>query len=110
MFSAQSLKCRTLTRYASSTSPQISIVSARNRPCSGPFATARHRRACASATINHSDPPGAAHSASRSEEHTSELKSLMRHSYAVFCLKTNNIHKISTDTHSELTDLMHKMN
>src|SRR3546814_9994540 len=26
----------------------------------------------------------------RSEEHTSELKSLMRNSYAVFCLKTQN--------------------
>src|SRR3546814_5603860 len=25
----------------------------------------------------------------RSEEHTSELQSLMSHSYAVFCLKTN---------------------
>src|SRR3546814_4161493 len=30
---------------------------------------------------------GAAQVAKRSEEHTSELKSLMRHSYAVFCLK-----------------------
>src|SRR3546814_6829712 len=29
----------------------------------------------------------ARHSASRSEEHTSELQSLMRISYAVFCLK-----------------------
>src|SRR3546814_5702864 len=29
--------------------------------------------------------------ASRSEEHTSELQSLMRISYAVFCLKKNNI-------------------
>src|SRR3546814_7576449 len=29
----------------------------------------------------------------RSEEHTSELQSLMRISYAVFCLKTNNTHK-----------------
>src|SRR3546814_6743565 len=27
---------------------------------------------------------------SRSEEHTSELQSLMRHSYAVFCLKKKN--------------------
>src|SRR3546814_6760776 len=27
----------------------------------------------------------------RSEEHTSELQSLMRHSYAVFCLKNKNI-------------------
>src|SRR3546814_1644704 len=29
------------------------------------------------------------HAASRSEEHTSELQSLMRISYAVFCLKKN---------------------
>src|SRR3546814_7852452 len=28
----------------------------------------------------------------RSEEHTSELQSLMRRSYAVFCLKKNNQH------------------
>src|SRR3546814_1801420 len=30
---------------------------------------------------------GAGHSFGRSEEHTSELQSLMRNSYAVFCLK-----------------------
>src|SRR3546814_6726146 len=30
----------------------------------------------------------------RSEEHTSELQSLMRISYAVFCLKTNNNHPL----------------
>src|SRR3546814_9305313 len=30
----------------------------------------------------------------RSEEHTSELQSLMRSSYAVFCLKKKNKHKI----------------
>src|SRR3546814_3355171 len=36
----------------------------------------------------------------RSEEHTSELQSLMRISYAVFCLKkTNNTHS----THKQLT-------
>src|SRR3546814_6511104 len=29
----------------------------------------------------------------RSEEHTSELKSLMRNSYAVFCLKKNKTHQ-----------------
>src|SRR3546814_10033935 len=33
-------------------------------------------------------PSGATH---RSEEHTSELQSLMRISYAVFCLKKKNI-------------------
>src|SRR3546814_6692798 len=36
----------------------------------------------------------------RSEEHTSELQSLMRTSYAVFCLKKKNtIHKIMTNMH-----------
>src|SRR3546814_7565458 len=40
----------------------------------------------------------------RSEEHTSELQSLMRSSYAVFCLKkkTNNITKLVTNTPSLL--------
>src|SRR3546814_7007104 len=34
------------------------------------------------------------HQGMRSEEHTSELQSLMRISYAVFCLKKNkNVHK-----------------
>src|SRR3546814_6683679 len=32
----------------------------------------------------------------RSEEHTSELQSLMRISYAVFCLKKKTQHKINT--------------
>src|SRR3546814_7190446 len=41
----------------------------------------------------------------RSEEHTSELQSLMRSSYAVFCLKKNthdttNIHTQPTLTHT----------
>src|SRR3546814_1449125 len=45
----------------------------------------------------------------RSEEHTSELQSLMRISYAVFCLKkktlryqhNNNTQNINTDTHKQ---------
>src|SRR3546814_10627440 len=35
---------------------------------------------------------------SRSEEHTSELQSLMRISYAVFCLKKKNTHNTSIRT------------
>src|SRR3546814_10812595 len=35
----------------------------------------------------------------RSEEHTSELQSLMRISYAVFCLKKNTLRQINTATH-----------
>src|SRR3546814_2502241 len=37
-----------------------------------------------------------ARTGSRSEEHTSELQSLMRISYAVFCLKKKNIKKTTT--------------
>src|SRR3546814_7256445 len=35
----------------------------------------------------------------RSEEHTSELQSLMRISYAVFCLKKKKSHKKHTSTY-----------
>src|SRR3546814_4988544 len=37
------------------------------------------------------------HALMRSEEHTSELQSLMRISYAVFCLKKKNTNKITSD-------------
>src|SRR3546814_9129006 len=44
----------------------------------------------------------------RSEEHTSELQSLMRISYAVFCLKkktsTTNIYTMHIPSHSMATD------
>src|SRR3546814_3975823 len=36
----------------------------------------------------------------RSEEHTSELQSLMRISYAVFCLKKKNSNIAQRDTHA----------
>src|SRR3546814_1625445 len=36
----------------------------------------------------------------RSEEHTSELQSLMRNSYAVFCLKKNKQQKETEHTHT----------
>src|SRR3546814_3208050 len=36
----------------------------------------------------------------RSEEHTSELQSLMRISYAVFCLKNKNINPTTKDEHN----------
>src|SRR3546814_6796609 len=40
--------------------------------------------------LDHRARHGRAADAARSEEHTSELQSLMRHSYAVFCLKKKN--------------------
>src|SRR3546814_1476877 len=37
----------------------------------------------------------------RSEEHTSELQSLMRISYAVFCLKKTKINNTTINTHNQ---------
>src|SRR3546814_6793027 len=44
------------------------------------------------------DPPEPTSGRCRSEEHTSELQSLMRISYAVFCLKKKNKTINSTNT------------
>src|SRR3546814_5347053 len=43
---------------------------------------------------------GQGHRRQRSEEHTSELQSLMRISYAVFCLKTKNQTRLKNKTHT----------
>src|SRR3546814_2893532 len=67
-----------------------------SRPASPPPPSA----GCRAARARRADPPPAPrrHSArQRSEEHTSELQSLMRISYAVFCLKKK--------THKQLKDL-----
>src|SRR3546814_9073685 len=56
--------------------------------------------------VRHSAPqppapaPPARCATSRSEEHTSELQSLMRSSYADFCLKKKNIHT-RTNQHND---------
>src|SRR3546814_1002260 len=49
--------------------------------------------------------PGLAQIAGRSEEHTSELQSLMRISYAVFCLKKKNTHNTNTPAYNTYTKL-----
>src|SRR3546814_9143189 len=56
----------------------------------------RARRAGATAERRRRPAPGADRLRRRSEEHTSELQSLMRISYAVFCLKKKN-----TTTHRD---------
>src|SRR3546814_7085817 len=64
-------------------------------------ATAPGRAAMASAAwrwASHSAKGGGGVGVARSEEHTSELQSLMRISYAVFCLKkkTHTLHQTTT--------------
>src|SRR3546814_2752192 len=69
-------------RRMSSSSPEApSQPSTTNRTRSASSAPARAWRAVAPA---------------RSEEHTSELQSLMRISYAVFCLQTHNYYTTHT--------------
>src|SRR3546814_10693717 len=56
---------------------------------------AGHERRCSRAFalhLVHPNPPVFPLVTPRSEEHTSELQSLMRISYAVFCLKKKNTH------------------
>src|SRR3546814_5869682 len=48
---------------------------------------ARHEGAAALFALEHDGQRGRLHAAHRSEEHTSELQSLIRISYAVICLK-----------------------
>src|SRR3546814_10232094 len=57
----------------------------------------RRRPPCAALPAPAPAPPGEG----RSEEHTSELQSLMRISYAVFCLKK----KTNTHIHKEQTNI-----
>src|SRR3546814_10044315 len=45
----------------------------------------------------------------RSEEHTSELQSLMRISYAVFCLKKKTMNAPTTDNEKRHTDILTQM-
>src|SRR3546814_4120890 len=44
------------------------------------------------------DPETVAEAPGRSEEHTSELQSLMRISYAVFCLKKKNTKQVTSES------------
>src|SRR3546814_8971644 len=62
-----------------------------HRPCRGDVARAHCRWAATLATL-----PARLH---RSAEHTSELQSLMRTSYAVFCLKKKNDTKTTPQPH-----------
>src|SRR3546814_3154065 len=58
--------------------------------------------AAASEDRGAADDHGGDHDELRSEEHTSELQSLMRISYAVFCLKKKKTKKHTTELQSQM--------
>src|SRR3546814_2878146 len=93
-------------------------------PCRGSIATVRHsasvdmggdaRRKCGRRARRlpcRGDGVDADHACHRSEEHTSELQSLMRNSYAVFCLKKKKriIRTAKTEVQNECR-IMHEYN
>src|SRR3546814_1788378 len=97
---------RCLSSSTSSSTPVIAVAKSPNSPIEKLTASRCDR---VSAQIGN-PAANAPTSEPRSEEHTSELQSLMRISYAVFCLKKKNTiykHKyiianiISTDTHQQ---------
>src|SRR3546814_5756086 len=69
----------------------IKMTDARGEPAHRNAAGAQHHLA-GTMTIDQIIGQCLARGGIRSEEHTSELQSLMRISYAVFCLKKNNTH------------------
>src|SRR3546814_1171851 len=70
----------------------VTVQTMTNTPTSDATATIDQIRRCeeAGADIIRVSCPDEDSTAARSEEHTSELQSLMRISYAVFCLKKKN--------------------
>src|SRR3546814_5488438 len=76
--------------------PSTTLFRSHSRPCGATPSSANVSRVSCSPggwLSNHAPTSASYHgqpySVSRSEEHTSELQSLMRISYAVFCLKKN---------------------
>src|SRR3546814_9801537 len=54
--------------------------------------------------------PSSVHSTGRSEEHTSELQSLMRISYAVFCLKKKKKEKQNRRNYTKASNHKRRIN
>src|SRR3546814_5478204 len=97
---------------ASVVKARIATATAKQRPLTIPSHPARVagilRSVSASRSLNawRSFPPISGANGARSEEHTSELQSLMRISYAVFCLKKKkrinyNNHMINSHTNND---------
>src|SRR3546814_8968018 len=74
-------------------------------------ACGRARSRPTAATVSMATRPGSptrrSPTCSRSEEHTSELQSLMRISYAVFCLKKKKTKNTKTKNKQETTRTLH---
>src|SRR3546814_6895387 len=82
--------------------PRIRVISARPEPQTGGQSTTKGKL----------HPMKTTHSfrRDRSEEHTSELQSLMRISYAVFCLNKKTTRMLSTNSKTKETEYIKSAN
>src|SRR3546814_6850793 len=78
--------------FASASSAEAIGLAPRDRSCSA--ASTRHGRGATPPKATRPLALGCITTATRSEEHTSELQSLMRLSYAVLCLQHKNTNTI----------------
>src|SRR3546814_8095420 len=107
---------RTDTLFPYTTLFRSAAEIAKDSPSNSASATASpaSNAGCANAPMSSSIPRPASSSTtatswiSRSEEHTSELQSLMRTSYAVFCLKKNKYDPQAWHTHRTYLDYCHQ--
>src|SRR3546814_4252904 len=81
------IHCRRLREFAREEAAALLVFQRSDRPWQLPFAAAVASGMPVAAGAYFELPSAGALGAVRSEEHTSELQSLMRISYAVFCLK-----------------------
>src|SRR3546814_2703736 len=93
-YASQSKQAPMATVTALLLPPNQGGMTAPKPPAGPPAATTSRLSSPASAAYSWSprEPTTAPFPQSRSEEHTSELQSLMRISYAVFCLKKKTTH------------------
>src|SRR3546814_6461210 len=89
-----------IARMAAAADRRGAALSLSRPPATGLLAAAcrRWRRRSRGSSVRapvHAALPDRGWFSSRSEEHTSELQSLMRISYAVFCLKKKKIHHLT---------------
>src|SRR3546814_3353482 len=92
---------------------EISRLERRTRDLAAEIKRMRRERKVLAAQLSHElrTPVSAISGYSRSEEHTSELQSLMRISYAVFCLKKKKkINKDNTSDHDKNNQHVDKHN
>src|SRR3546814_8670521 len=87
----------TVRRLKGGDSPGADAATHRSR--SGPRGGVRSLQS----TLKAEDVEDAFGKGARSEEHTSELQSLMRISYAVFCLKKKKAHRTTNNTEAKYT-------